>query len=209
MDFPKFDINKLAKPNNVLILGRRCTGRTTLLQELVKFKDSHTDNIAVAVPDAYYTTPYKTQFNVTSTPESTLNELLGEYFEQQKENPTKEGLLVLDDIVLPKDFSKNRFVRFLTVNNRYISSNFYMSISSANTVSPELRANTDYVFICKETNPKILKSLHANFGQAFSNFEDFKNTHDEFTKEHGCMVISQSTDQVYWYKPESAFPPST
>ena len=73
-------------------------------------------------------------------------------------------------------------------------------------IPPELRANADYIFICKEVKRTELDKLWKYYAGVFSSFDMFRQVLDQVTKNYGCLVIDNTSnsdklqDQVYVYR---------
>ena len=82
-------------------------------------------------------------------------------------------------------------------------------------LSPDLRANIDYVFILRENIIQNREKIYKNFFGIFPNFDMFVQVLDTCTENYECLVLDNTSksnkieDVVFWYKakirPEKSF----
>lgn len=220
INLKKFDLNELNKPKNVLIIGRRGTGKTQLLKHLIKYKEPTTTNITVAVHNYWECGNYETVLSVkrTDIKEVDFNELCAEHLKYQKKTHAS-GLLALDTVAITKEKLKNRHLCDLVSNgNHHYNTSLYMMEQSIHNIDPTYRMNCDYVFLFKDNNLAMRKRFYNYFGRMFSTFKEFNTVFEHVTSNYGVMVINTTAkfrnleSQVFWYKASLDFsgkwPPS-
>ena len=81
-----------------------------------------------------------------------------------------------------------------------------LTMQYAMGITPNLRTNIDYVFICREPRLNIQKKLYEHYCGIFPSFDMFRQILEQCTRDYGCMVIDNSStserieDQVFVYK---------
>jgi hypothetical protein len=86
------------------------------------------------------------------------------------------------------------------------SCHIYLDHAILYGIPPSLRTNVDYIFICKEPKLGNQRRLFEHYAGMFPCFEMFRVVLNKCTKDHGCLVIDNSSnsdkleDQVYWYR---------
>jgi hypothetical protein len=73
-------------------------------------------------------------------------------------------------------------------------------------LSPDLRANVDYVFILRENVIQNREKLYKSFFGIFPTFEMFNQVMTSCTENYECLVLDNTSksnkiqDCVFWYK---------
>jgi hypothetical protein len=126
-----------------------------------------------------------------------------------KERPDTGICLIFDDLSFDngKDsIMKNPHVREIFFNGRHYNITTFITCQYMMDMSPSLRTNIDYAFICKETKNDNIKRLYDYFFSVFDKISDFKKVLSSCTNDFNCLVIDNTSrsdkleDQVFWYK---------
>lgn len=73
-------------------------------------------------------------------------------------------------------------------------------------LSPDLRANVDYVFILRENVIQNREKLYKSFFGIFPTFDMFNQVMNACTENYDCLVLDNTSksnkiqDCVFWYK---------
>lgn len=73
-------------------------------------------------------------------------------------------------------------------------------------LSPDLRANIDYIFILRENIVQNREKLYKNFFGIFPTLDMFNQVMNSCTENHECLVLDNTSksnkieDCVFWYK---------
>jgi hypothetical protein len=73
-------------------------------------------------------------------------------------------------------------------------------------LSPDLRANIDYVFILRENIIQNREKIYKNFFGIFPTFDMFNQVLTSCTENYECLVLDNTSksnkieDVVFWYK---------
>ena len=178
-------------------IGRRNTGKSTLLSLLVEEKRNSLKNTLVMCGTPEEEELYSKLDNAVIYNGYT-QDILYAYMEKQgvslRTEKEKESVCVVLDNLEHEDIWKDVKVRVLVMNNRNLRTFVCGSSSSILFLNPAIRSNVDYLFLFKETNKENLERLYSSFGGIFETYEDFCATFDTCTKTpYGCMVIDNTS----------------
>lgn len=210
---PIFDFASVTNTSTIAILGRRKSGKTTLIKDITRRLDFHSKTIF----------GYEREYSSgTTTQESNVVEILEEYSESvvdavlhaQKikrlgDPEISECHLIVADDRLHTGWSSN-VLTSLFCNNRSLRIGVIFTLHYPLGIRPRLRDNVDFVFIFKETNPDALRSLYKYWCVMFSTFEEFVDVFESITEApYWCMVISNTVTsntatRVFRYKVTTA-----
>lgn len=144
-----------------------------------------------------------------------INQVVDKIWNDQKTFIRKNGrhsrklLLVLDDCqpFITKDINKSALYDML-MNSRHYDTTLIMKLSYASLLSPALRTNIDYVFMCRENNKCSLKKFYEHYGGIFPDMHAFTEIANSLTQNYMSMVIDNRTletsieHNVKWFKPK-------
>ena len=217
----KFDIAKIRDNHSVLVIGKRATGKSTIVKDIlyqhrdlpVGVINSCTENIIPfyrgSVPPAFITEE-----------DSTIvakNLVRRQRLIMQKSMKPQEGhhygpsidtraFLVLDNCFLNSNWIRDEYIRTVFMNGRCYHIMLILTLSYALEIPPSLRTNLDFVFILREGNASARHRLYKRYANNFPTFEMFSQVMDQYTNEFECLVIhygacsNRLEDQVFWYK---------
>lgn len=222
----KFDMKMIPQDAVCVFIGRRRTGKSTLVKDLL----FHHQNI-----------PMGTVISGTEESNSFYGKIIppifihGEYNSailanfvkrqklitskiQQQENARTAGqpivrsnldprsFMILDDCLYDDSWIRDINIRYLFLNGRHQKVFFLITMQYPLGIPPVLRTNVDYVFILREPYISNRKRIFDNFGSSFPNFEFFCQIMDQCTENFECLVINNNTrsnkleDAIFWYK---------
>jgi hypothetical protein len=105
-----------------------------------------------------------------------------------------------------RKFMKDVCIRQCFMNGRHWKIYFMLTMQYCMDLSPDLRANVDYVFIMRENIIQNREKLYKNFFGIFPSFEMFNQVMSACTENYECMVLDNTSksnrieDCVFWYK---------
>ena len=123
-------------------------------------------------------------------------------------NSDIRGLLIIDNL-LEADvdkWKKDPNIAWIFMNGCVVNITLILTMQYQLSIPSVMRANIDYVFICKEEKQTKLHKLWENYAYLFQTFDMFLQIFNQATNNYGCLVIdyrSQSDkleDKVYIYK---------
>jgi hypothetical protein len=222
----KFDMKMIPQDAVCVFIGRRRTGKSTLVKDLL----FHHQNIPMGtvisgteesnsfygkiVPPGFIYGEYNAailanfverQKLITSKiqQEETLMQRGGQ---MTKSKLDPRSFLILDDCLYDESWTHDKNVRYIFLNGRHQKIFFLITMQYPLGIPPVLRTNVDYVFILREPYISNRRRIFDNFGAAFPNFEFFCQIMDQCTENFECLVINNNTrsnkleDAIFWYK---------
>ena len=207
-------MNKITSDKVVVLIGKRNTGKSYLVKDILY----HHKNIPVG--QAISGTEAANEFYGSIIPKVFIHE---EYtaqiiqniikrqklmVEKLKQNPNMDPrvFLILDDCLYDNSWTKNTDIRSIFMNGRHYKILFLLTMQYALGIPPNLRTNIDYVFILRENYVSNRKRLYEHYAGMFPTFDMFCQVMDQCTENYECLVVdnnaksNQLVDQVFWYK---------
>ena len=206
----KFDPRTIKESRIVFIIGKRHTGKSVLMKDLL-YHMPRPDYVLAMAP-----TEDTLQMFRSFLPESCIFD----HFSQEKLERTvtlqrelvnrgkkRTVLILLDDCLYQKGVLKSNAMRSIFFNGRHDHISLMCAAQYMMEVDVSLRTNIDYLFTMREnilTNRQKLFKYY--FGQ-FSKFDEFDKVMTACTQDYRALVLdgtvstSQSpTDCVMWYR---------
>jgi len=217
----KFNVKAMYRDPMVFIIGKRRTGKSVLIADLL----FHRNSCGVAVSGTECVEPIYGKFMQkqyiydTYTPELIENVIKRQFYikrqfdkditETGTSNIDQRTFIVLDNCFHDDKWSKDVGIRFLFMNGRCISTTCIFAMSYGMPIPPNLRGNIDYVFIFRESHLANRERIWRQYAMdIFSEFDTFCQVMDQCTLNFECLVIDKTSssskieDRVFWYKAE-------
>lgn len=225
----KFDMKMIPQDAVCVFIGRRRTGKSTLVKDLL----FHHQNIPMGtvisgteesnsfygkiIPPIFIHGEYnaailsnfvKRQKMITSKIQQLENQPRAPGAMVPKSKLDPRSFMILDDCLYDDSWIHDKNIRYLFLNGRHQKVFFLITMQYPLGIPPVLRTNVDYVFILREPYISNRKRIFDNFGAAFPNFEFFCQVLDNCTENFECLVINNNTrsnkleDAIFWYKAE-------
>ena len=205
-----FDINTINKSSIVVIIGRRGSGKSVLLRDLMYNKRdipiglvmSHTDHLV-----HFYDQFIPSMLIHKHYDSSQVSKLFARQTKALKENwDDPSAFLLLDDVLSDKTWKKDQSIQEIFYNGRHYRLLFLLGIQAPMALGNELRGQIDYTFIFKTNIQADKERLYKHYAGALKSQEIFNIVLDATTEDHCCLVIDNKTmsnkieDQVFYYK---------
>jgi hypothetical protein len=214
----KFDPKTIQEGRILFIIGKRNTGKSVLMKDLL----SH-----MPVPDyALAMAPTEDSLNVFRSflPESCIFD----HFSQEKlercvalqrelvnRGKKRTVLILLDDCMYEKGlFTKSNAIRSIFFNGRHDHISFMCAAQYMMDVPAALRAQIDYLICTRENILTNRQKLYKFYFGAFPSFASFESSFSACTQDFKCIVLDNTvsstaspTDCVMWYKASMNVPP--
>jgi hypothetical protein len=222
LELKKFDITKI-KPDKVCVfIGKRETGKSFLVKDLLYYHRNLPIGTVISGTEAantFYGNIVPSLFiHDAYTPEIVSNALKRQKIVVKKKryedakygnsNIDPDAFLILDDCLYDSSWIKDPNIRSLFMNGRHWKILFIITMQYALGIPPSLRTNIDYVFILRENYVSNRKRLYEHYAGMFPSFEIFCQVMNQCTENYECLVIHNNAksnkleDQVFWYKAE-------
>jgi hypothetical protein len=206
----KFNPATIGDDKVCIFVGRRSTGKSFLMTDILYYKRHLPCGIVMSgtedgnhhfkkfIPDLFIYGDYdKTAIERVLARQHTL---------VSQGKPNSSAFIILDDCMYDKKFLKDVCIRKLFMNGRHWKVFFMLTMQYCMDLSPDLRANTDYVFILRETVLQNREKLYKNFFGIFPSFQMFDQVMTACTEDYHCLVLDNTSksnkieDCVFWYK---------
>jgi hypothetical protein len=219
----KFDMNKIKDDKVVVFIGKRETGKSFLIRDLLYHHQS---------------IPIGTVISGTESANSFYSSIIPPLFIHEEFNPliienllkrqktlalkiTKDiqtrgttsvdprTFMIMDDCLYDSSWTRDKYIRSLFMNGRHWKILYIVAMQYCMGIPPNLRTNIDYVFILRENIVANRKRLYEQFAGMFPDFDSFSQIMDQCTENYECIVIDNNAksnkieDQVFWYKAQS------
>jgi hypothetical protein len=212
----KFDPSTMKKDAVVLLIGKRGTGKTTLMKDIMYYMRTKLD-FGVAMSPTEETTEALSSFVPQSCIYNTFsNTALGVMLELQrqqvKKGRFKNVYVLLDDCMYDKKVMSGVNVRELFMNGRHRKIFFMNSVQYMMDMPAALRSQVDYVFALKENIISSREKLWKFFFGMFEDFRDFNKVMNSCTQNFECIVLDNTSrsndvsDSIFWYKADPTLP---
>ncbi len=223
IDAPQFHIKKFAMasiPQDAVcvFIGRRRTGKSTLVRDLLFHHQSLPCGMVISG------TEESNEFYSSIMPPLFIHgayepAILNNYVKRQKlimqkvniQEKARQGkplppgtevprqpidprsFLILDDCLYDDSWVRDKNISYLFLNGRWLKVFFLITMQYPLGIPPIYRTNVDYVFILREPYPNNRRRIFENFGGAFPTFEFFCQIMDQCTENYECLVVNNNT----------------
>lgn len=223
----KFDISSIDDDKVVVLIGKRDTGKSFLVRDLLYYhRDIPIGTVISATESAnkFYSHLVPSLFiHDEISPAIVENVLKRQKMIIKKINKEKQlngsskidprAFLILDDCLYDgNSWIRNKHIMSIFMNGRHYKLMFIITMQYPLGIPPNLRTNIDYVFVLRENLVSNRRRIYENYCGMFPNFEVFCTVMDQCTENYECLVINNNAksnrleDQVFWYKAESHEP---
>lgn len=184
-----FDVNKLKnkkRGQNILIIGKGKSGKTTLVNNLISQIETSSSNTKV------FTENFDDQV---------LQELMATYVNNVRAGNQQKLTIVFDNI---NNITDRNIAKLTLMNSRRLG---ITCIITANQiiVKEELKPLIDYVFIFGESDTKKLEEIYENYLYMVP-YNLYEPIFTSCTTNYSAVVVDNTVktniiqDQVFWYR---------
>jgi hypothetical protein len=220
LEIRKFDPSVI-KPDSVITLcGKRGSGKSYLLREILSYHKSIPAGIVISPTEQanQYFQKFIPNFLIY---DEYHPDIIQKFLDRQikinkdrNEQIKKYGysdidpraFLILDDCLYDKSWPNDKNIRSIFMNGRHYNIFFIVTMQYCLGLPPILRSNVDYVFIFKNNMIKEREKLYNYYAGMFNDFPTFCKVMDHCTTDFSCLAVDNKTqsnkleDQVKWYK---------
>lgn len=210
INIKKFNIKKLQPDRIILIVGKRGTGKSTLVYDILSYLSKEFDAGCGMSP-----TPDSQDMMRQFMPDSCIyeeydqdkiTEIVDSIDKLNKNKIFPRIFIILDDCMFDQSTLKTTAMRKLHYNGRHLKILFVNIAQYTMDVPKSLRGQIDYIFALREPNIEFRTNLWRNFFGMFPKYEDFSLAMDKCTSKNECLVMDNTVksnnieDCVFWYK---------
>lgn len=206
---PRFQLDEISKGTNTIICGRRLSGKSWLLVNIIQ---SRKDAEVAIFSSKYVASSYKKYIPPHQIFDHYEPRILKKLLDKQlKAGPEKELIIAIDDVAVNKDLWKDPYIRDIIRYGSSLGITAIFSIQYAGQLDDIFKRNIDYVFCFRDNIIADQKLIFTEFARMFPTFSEFKTLLDDCIAEpYRCLVFNLKTPRkdpkqsVFWYKaPES------
>jgi hypothetical protein len=225
----RFDpMTALAKPFTMICLGKRNSGKTSLVRDfLFRLNNIGYPRVVVfsgteeatsfyysIIPKAYIHNGL--DLSVLKTVVDAQRKIMASVCEAKQQIPVALDtrlIIIFDDVSYSKQACRNELMNMLFLNGRHYNISIIMTLQYLISLSPEGRSNCDYICCLKDSIPKSRARTYECFGGMFSRKQDFFTVLDQTTVNYETLVINNVVsclnpeDCLSWYKADITIPP--
>jgi hypothetical protein len=210
IDIRYWDPSKMKDGAVVLIIGRRGSGKSTVLEDLMSYRRDLKRGLCISGTERV------NPFWGKHIPQCFIHDefddnLTRDLFSMQKKCKEKLGycepaFAIYDDLMFDKRFIKSTQTRRIFMNGRHDKIFTYVTAQWIMDVPPDLRANIDYVIVMRDNIRVNRERVYTYFAGIFPTFTAFDEVMKALTSDRECMVLDQTSqsydisDSVYFYK---------
>jgi hypothetical protein len=219
----RFDMKKIPQDAVVIFIGRRRTGKSTLVRDLlfhhqdmplgtvISGTEESNSFYGKMIPPLFIHNEFTPLVldNFVKRQKMIMGKIQTDMKAQVRSKLDPRSFMILDDCMYDDSWTHDKNIRYLFMNGRWLKAFFIITMQYPLGIQPALRTNVDYVFILREPYLNNRKRIFDNYASAFPSFEFFCQIMDQCTQNYECIVIdntSQSAkleDCVFWYKADT------
>jgi len=220
LELKKFDPNKIKNDSVVVFIGKRNTGKSYCMKDILSYNKDIP--VGVVVSPTEKANGYFEKFIPKMLIYDELEEkLISKYLNRQinitnsrKLELAKHGsstvdprsFLILDDCMYNKSIMSDKNIRCIFMNGRHYKIFLLITMQHGLGLPPDLRSNIDYVFIFRNNIVKEREKIYNHYAGMFPTFDVFNQVMNQCTENYECLVIDNKVqsnninDVVFWYK---------
>ena len=214
----KFNMKLVGDNKIIIFIGKRNVGKSVLVLDYLYHHQDFPLGTVISPTDDYNFT-YKPHIPSIFIHDEFTPELIEQALTRQKDicrncrlDPKYKGIdprafIILDDCLADSDsWARDKNIKWIFMNGRHAQVTFILTMQYPMGITPNLRTNVDWIFICKEPKIANQKRLYEHYAGMFPTFDMFRAVLKHCTRDYGCLVIDNGStsdkleDQVYWYR---------
>ena len=219
IDLKKFNMASIKPNKKILFIGGTNTGKTVLMKDYLYHHQSEFPIISLVSPTEPYNKTYRNHIPSIFTHEQYSEDLIEQLINRQKaitknctDDPSYRNVnpctaIIMDDCLADIRLWKNDpNIKWIFENGRHVNITLLIAMQYAVGIPPVLRANIQYVFLCKNTKIQEQKKLFDMYAGMFDSFTQFREVFKRCTQKYGCMVINNEEqsyeleNNVFYYR---------
>lgn len=207
----KFDPSKIGDNRCCLFVGKRGTGKTTLVTDILHFKRSIPCGVVISGTEegnGYYGKLVPDSFVYSEYDKAIVERIIDRQRKLmvKKDQVDTRVFLLLDDCAFDKKMFRDKSLRYVMMNGRHFSIFCALTLQYCMDMPTDIRSQVDYLFLLREPVLANREKLYKNFCGIFPSFDIFDQVMNAVTQNYGCLVIDNTShsnnieDCVFWYK---------
>ena len=193
----KFNPASMKDDKVCVLIGKRNTGKSTLVTDILYHKKHLPAGIVMSATEEgnhHYQQFVPDLFIYSDYDKDAIERVL----ERQRQillrnKPITPAFILLDDCMYDKKFMKDTCIRKCFMNGRHWKIFFMLTMQYCMDLTPDLRANVDYVFILRENIIQNREKLYKAFFGIFPTFDMFNQIMNACTENYECLVLDNTS----------------
>ncbi len=212
----KFDISKIKKYSNILIIGRHESEKKTLIKSLLnnnnindKVETIKTIVSTLEESDLFYSKQFLNSATIYSNYSTKIiDDCLKTARSNINETNNNSSLLILDNCIQIIDIKNDPQIKKVIINGRHYKLSTIITMQFPMKLHPMLRANMDYIFIFKDNIKMNLQRNFELYAKPICKSYNIFSTLIDSLEESECLVLdvfaksNAMEDQIFYLKPE-------
>jgi len=207
----KFDPRTIPNDKVCVFIGKRGTGKSTLVTDMLYNKRSIPCGLVMSGTEegnSHYSNYVPRLFIHNKYSKESLEKLIKRQKKLLKKGIRKgiETFVLMDDCMYDKKFLKDECMREIFLNGRHYKITFMLCMQYCMDLTPDFRTNIDYIFVLRENVIQNRERLYKNFFGIFPSLDIFNQVMTACTENYECLVLDNTSksnkieDCVFWYK---------
>ena len=223
IEIKKIDIGEMKSYSNILIMGKRETGKTYLTTDILFHINKNIPKgcIMSATDSRHYANIIPPSYNYDEYNSNIIEKITKDKFETNKnicsininnnnnpkyhsvnnnndnndnnDNDNDSNSFLVLDNCLYDHDWKTKYLRFLLMNSKNFKHTIIVT-QSYPYVTPTIRENFDYIFVLRERNERMRNKIYESFVDNLAlSFESFCQIMDQCTESYECLVIDNTS----------------
>lgn len=199
----------LKPTSTIIILGKRGTGKSTIIQSLCYILRHKIDAALAFSPTEDAQGSLGRFIPPSCIHEEWDEDVLASVLEAQrahlKRGKERNVFVIADDVAYDKSAFRGKSLRNCFMNGRHRRTGIIMTAQYAIDIPTAIRANADVIIACRETVYSNLEKLWKSFFGHFNSLRDFVTAFRAVTNNYEVMVCVTSSsnsleDSIFWWK---------
>lgn len=204
-----FDPSTMKADATVLVIGKRGTGKSTLISDIMyHMRRNFSFGIAMSPTEESSDTwaeilPRSCVYDDFA--EDAIGRMLKYQKKMVKQDRYRNMFIIMDDCAYDNRTLKGKNIREVFMNGRHRKIFIINAVQYMMDIPSFLRGQIDYVFATRDNIIDQREKLWKFFFGMFSDYKDFSAVMDNCTEEHNCIVLNNTVrsnnpqDCVSWY----------
>ena len=212
----KFDPRTVNAGRIIFIIGKRNTGKSVLMKDIL-YHMSRPDFVVAMAPTEDTLQMFREFVPPGCVFDGFDQERIDRLVAMQKEltgrGKRRSALVLLDDCLYEKGILKTNAMRSIFFNGRHDNISLIVCCQYMMDIDVSLRTNVDYIFTMRENILMNRQKLHKYFFGQFERFDEFDRVMQACTQDYRALVLDGTVsatdpkDTVKWYKASTELPP--
>lgn len=209
LSLKKFNPANMADDKVCVFIGKRGTGKSCLVTDILYHKKHIPAGVVMSATEDgnhHYKQFIPDLFIYGDYDKEAIDRVLLRQKQLISAGKDSNAFILLDDCMYDRKFMKDPCIRQCFMNGRHWKIFFMLTMQYCMDLTPDLRANVDYVFILRENVIQNREKLYKAFFGIFPTFDIFNQVMNTCTENYECLVLDNTSksnrieDCVYWYK---------